>query len=137
MTTIARRLALTPVPEPLALDVVRGHLGDARIKLAGTISEMDYRYLLELRRSMFDIARQLRVAAATGGLFPAEYRSGAADATRAAQLLGRANAIMHEVNGEPTPAELRRIERRMDRTLTSAKFALDQAFIAAYTGTHP
>jgi hypothetical protein len=137
MTTITRTAALTPVPEPLARDAVRSQLGDARIKLAGSISEMDYRYLLELRRSLNSVARQLRTAASTGGMFPFEYRSGANDAARAAQLLGRANAILHEVNGEPTPAELRRIERRLDRTLTSAKFALDQAFIAAHTGTHP
>ena len=137
---VVARVAQNAAPpsswEPAVIDVARETLADSRITLAGSISEQDYRRLLDLRRTLRAAATQLRQAAALG-MFPAEFRAGATDALRAAQLLGRANAILREVNGEPTPSELGRIGHRLDRTLRGAKAALDRAYLAAHTGTHP
>ena len=116
-----------------------GLLGDLRVKLSGTIAEQDFRLLMELRRDLIRSARLLRSVARTGGMFPFEYRSGANDALRAARTIGRANVELTRflnVSGGPYGIGWPQLERRLVAMLQRAKFDMDQAYIAAYTGTH-
>ncbi|MCW2920887.1 MAG: hypothetical protein JWL76_761 [Thermoleophilia bacterium] len=143
-TTIgcAPRATVEPVSGPTDRDdlgTAMGTLGRARIKLAGTISELDFRLLLELRRDMVTSARLLRTVAKTGGMFPNEYRAGANDALRAARTIGRANVEYDRftrLSGGPYGIGWPQFERRMVAMLTRARADMDRAYAAAYTGTH-
>lgn len=133
MPTIHARAA-TPA-DHAAIAQVR--LGDARITLAGTVAVGDYRKLLAMRADALASAAALRRAAGSG-IFPYEYASGARQAARAAQLLGRVNFLYANMaDGEPSAGDWRRFELASARLLRRAQSNLDQAYIAAYTGTHP
>jgi hypothetical protein len=138
MTTIhTRRSAATAVETPIDhATIAQMRLGDARIVLAGTLAMDDYRKLLDIRADAIASAEALRHAAA-GGLFAFEYNSGSRQARRAAQLLGRVNVLYANMSdGEPTAADWKRFHRASATLLKRAQANLDQAYIAAYTGTH-
>ncbi len=143
-TTIvhAPRAAAVPPGGPLDRDQLGAAmttLGGAKVKLAGTIVEHDFRLLRELRRDMFAAAQLLRLVATSGGLFPAEYRAGAADAARAARTLGRVHVELERfarISGGYYGIGWPQMERRALAMLERAKAAMNRAYEAAYTGTH-
>lgn len=137
MPQVLHRIQPSAVATPIDdATVAQLKLGDARIELAGTLALKDYRKLLELRADAFGAATALRHAS-LGGVFPAEYATGARHARQAAQLLGRVNFLYASiVDGEPTADDLRRFERAASGLLRRAQVNLDLAYAAAYTGTH-
>jgi hypothetical protein len=137
MPRIQQRVQTTSVATPIDdATVAQLKLGDARIELAGTLALKDYRKLLELRADAFGAATALRHAA-LGGMFRAEYATGARHARQAGQLLGRVNFLYASiVDGEPTADELRQFERAAHALLRRAQGKLERAYAAAYTGTH-
>lgn len=136
MPMIQQRAQATRVATPINdATVAQLKLADARIELAGTVALRDYRKLLELRADAFGAATALR-RAALGGLFQAEYATGARHARQAAQLLGRVNLLYASViDGQPSAGDLRRFERMAAAMLRRAQASLELAYAAAYTGT--
>lgn len=137
----SQRVGAIPPGGPLDRDQLGAAmttLGDAKVKLAGTISEVDFRLLVSLRRDLVESARLLRIVAKSG-LFPSEYRSGANDAMGAARALGRAHVELERfarMSGGYYGIGWPQLERRVLAMLQRAKVDMDQAYAAAYTGTH-
>ena len=144
ITPAARHQLASAIPPGGPLDrdqlgVAMTTLGEAKVKLAGTIVEHDFRLLVALRREMLTSARLLRTIATSGGLFPAEYRSGANDAMRAARTLGRVSVELERfarMSGGYHGIGWPQMERRALALLQRAKLDMDRAYAAAYTGTH-
>jgi len=114
-------------------------LGDARIVLSGTIVEGDYRRLVDLRADLLRAARLLRTVARSTDMFAAEYRAGAADAIRAARVIGRAHVDLSRfanASGGYYGFGWPVVQRRVQEQLEGAKLRVDSAHAAAYTGTH-
>ncbi|MCW2925542.1 MAG: hypothetical protein JWM98_2946 [Thermoleophilia bacterium] len=138
ITHVKRAATTPPITGPLDHQAfAQSLLADARITLAGTQVVWDFHGVRKLRADVASSERSLRTAAA-GGVFPAELTSGAAQAHRAVQLLGRLWVLYANMSdGEPTAADWKRFDPVAARLVRAARAALDQAYLAAYTGTHP
>jgi hypothetical protein len=141
-STVRPRATPIGTPERDDLGTAMTTLREARIKLAGSITERDFDLMVELRRDLLRAVRLLRNAAKTGGpsgLFGKEYLAGSNDALRAARAIGRAWVALSRFaeqsggyNGFGWPA----IEAQTVAALERAKVATAKAEAAAYTGTH-
>ncbi len=126
-----------PVTGIPAITSAQAQLLTARMLVHGMLHAREPGSLSHARGLLLRAAVELEQTARTGHMFAAAYDDGAAQARRAARLLGQAAVRLRSgIEGELTPGDQDVIAAVM-RLLQRAVPHASNAYMQAYAGTHP